>query len=83
MTEENGQEDVASEPTNDQLANFACVLIIGPGFGSSQQQTVKAMFEEYPTLRKNWLRYHSDFQEGADRLAADLIKETNEPRDQM
>lgn len=72
MTEENGHKDVANEPTNDQLANFACVIISGPGFGTELQKNVKAMFEDNPILRSQWVRYHADFQKSAHELAARL-----------
>jgi hypothetical protein len=82
MTEENGQRDVVNEeltertePTNEQLANFACVLISGPGFGTMQQQGVVAMFEAFPELRERWLEYHAEFQQKANELEKTLIEE--------
>lgn len=68
-------ESTTEIPTNEQLANFACVLISGPGFGVLQSQAVQEMFEISPELRERWLEYHADFQRKADELEEEL-KET-------
>lgn len=63
-------------PTNEQLANFACVLISGPGFGTLQSRAVQQMFETLPELRERWLEYHAEFQQKANELGEEL-KEQN------
>lgn len=59
-------------PTNEQLANFASVLISGPGFGTMQQRMIKDMLEASPFLRERWLEYHREFQRKADALGKEL-----------
>jgi hypothetical protein len=64
-----------TEPTNEQLANFACVMISGPGAGAIERETVKDMFDNSPTLRESWLGYHQEFQRKADELDKELRKD--------
>lgn len=65
----------SEEPTNEQLANFACVIVEGPGFSKFVQKTVVRMFEETPLLRERWLEYHADFQKKANELGDALAQE--------
>ena len=65
-------ESTDDVPTNEQLANFACVLISGPGFGVFQSRAVQDMFETSPELRKRWLEYHAEFQQKANELAKEI-----------
>jgi hypothetical protein len=68
-----------SEPTNTQLANFACVLISGPGISDIQRGMVKDIFDSHPEVRKVWLGYHADFQKKVNEL--DLIFEEEDASD--
>jgi hypothetical protein len=70
---------VMSEPTNTQLANFACVLISGPGISDIQRDMVKDIFDSNPEIRKVWLGYHADFQKKVNEL--DLIFEEEDASD--
>lgn len=70
MIEENGHKDVASEPTNEQLANFACVIIESRGFGIMNKNIVKSMLDVDAELRKLWLEHHTNFQRDLDERVA-------------
>ncbi len=69
---------MATTPTTEQLANFACVLVSGPGYSASIRDLVKSMFENNPKLRERWLEHHREFQRKSNELAEEIrAKEDN------
>jgi len=57
-----------SEPTNQQLANFACVMTYG-SIIPSYRNLIEAMLDESSIMRDQWLRNHAEFQERLDNIA--------------
>jgi hypothetical protein len=60
--------NVYEPPTIEQLANFACVRIFGPG-GVGERSVVLAVLEASPAVRERWLTMHREFQEEAWAIA--------------
>jgi hypothetical protein len=56
------------EPSNEQLANFVCVRIWGPGFGNIHKRIAMTMFEDDPDVRAGWLVVHREFQRALWRI---------------
>jgi hypothetical protein len=58
----------SEEPTNKQLANFACVMTYG-SIIPSYRDLIEAMLNESSVMRDQWLRNHADFQERLGEIA--------------
>jgi hypothetical protein len=56
------------EPTNTQLANFACVMTYG-SIIPSYRDLIEAMLNKSPVMREQWLHNHADFQERLGEIA--------------
>lgn len=59
------------EPSDEQLANFVCVRIWGPGFSDVHKRIAMTMFEDDPAVRAGWLVVHREFQRALWRLSDD------------
>lgn len=66
------KKTITTEPTNEQLANFACALILGPGYSKTTQHMVKTMFDDISILREQWLQHHAKFQKKANELTEEI-----------
>lgn len=58
---------MVADPTLDQLANFAAVMVFGP---AGDRDLVRAMFKSNPELVDLWREHHAEFQRRADALTA-------------
>ena len=82
MTREEGTGTPASQPalertytppTDQQLARFCAVRVLGPRATSEDEiEAVLLYFEFMPNVKEAWLREHRSFQEAAWALADDL-----------
>jgi hypothetical protein len=66
------KRNVMSEPTNEQLANFVCIMAFGPGYSPMQVEVAEEILRAWPFARESWLRRHAQFQRKADELAEEI-----------
>lgn len=59
------------EPTNRQLANFACVRIYGTIMDTARD-AIEAWIDDSPAMRIGVLRIHRDFQAQINELELEL-----------
>lgn len=50
-------------PSDEQLANFAAVLIFGPGASNSEREMILRKLSESEEFRRIWLTRHLEYQE--------------------
>jgi hypothetical protein len=74
MVVSGGPEDATktTEPTNEQLANFACVVMQGIDGNVHNPDFVKSIFDTVPTLREQWLENHINFQRKVNEWGEEL-----------
>lgn len=59
-----------SEPTIEQLMNFARVRITTAMGIAPSEWALREMFDHHPTVVEEWRAQHAAFQRAADELAA-------------
>lgn len=58
-----------TEPTDEQLANFATLRTFGLGYSPGDRDCVLDILTRSPMVKKLWLESHREFQARADGLA--------------
>jgi hypothetical protein len=74
MVVSGGPEDATktTEPTDTQLANFACVVMQGIDGNLHNPEFVKSIFEINPFIRQQWLEIHINFQRKVNEWGEEL-----------
>lgn len=56
-------------PTDEQLVNFICVTVFGPGATKAEKDVAGFLLISQAGFKDIWLARHKEFQDRADALA--------------